>query len=621
MTVQQAFDLAMSHHNAGDLATAEAIYRQILTAFPNHFDSWNNLAVSHHQRRQWQPAMAAFEQALRLQPNSAMVLTNRGECLRQQRRLDLAIADLERATSLAPDSPDAWYNLGTVLDDAGSREKAIAALQRAVELRPAHVLSHLNLGATLLGLDRYSEGVVALEEALRLDPGCVSAVNNLGHAALKMGEVDRAIEWFERAVEQTNGRDLVFVSNALLARHYRDELDPVDLFTAHKRFAGFTAALPKATLPPIDRNPGRKLRIAYLSADFCGHSVAFFIEPILRHHNRDAFDLVCYDDLGASDETADRLHSIPANWLNISPLSDGELTARIIHDRIDVLIDLSGHAGRNRMGVFARRVAPIQVTYLGYPDTTGLPTMDYRLTDAIADPPGVGDEWHTEKLIRLPRTAWCYSPPMRDVQPAPSPVQQNGYITFGCFNAIAKINPPLISAWCEILERVKNAKLVLKNAGFNEQSARQRILALFERFGVRPNRVDLRGFSKHHADHFHAYDDIDVALDTYPYHGTTTTCDALWMGVPVVTRVGNLHVSRVGASLLTAVGLTDWITDSFESYTDRALRAATEPPTAADRLRFRADMTNSPLMNGAELTEAIEWAYRDMWKTFIQSPT
>ena len=618
LTIQQALELALQHHTRGDLATAENIYRQILAIDPNNVDGWNNLGVALQQSRRWREAEYAFRRALALHPNFANALGNLGESLRTQRRLGEAIEVLARGVQLEPESPDLLYNYGTALDDAKRHDEAIAALQKSVQIRPTYPLAFVNLAASLMARDRYSEGIAALERAIELDPRNPMSVNNLAHAYLKTGEIDRAVETFYRAADLDGRKDSSYLSNALLASHYKAELDPVALFKAHVEFGELAARqLPPVQRPPENRDPNRRLRIAYVSADFCRHSVAFFIEPILRNHDRTMFEVVCYNDTVAHDPVTQQLRGLPTHWIDTNTLNDEEMVQRVIGDRIDIFVDLAGHTARNRMGAFARKPSPVQVSYLGYPNTTGLGTMDWRITDAVADPPGETESLHTEKLFRLNRPAWCYQPGRESPAIGPLPARRKGYFTFGCLNALMKMNRPLMRRWVQIVHGVPGSRLIVKTGALKDVNARQRLHDQLVELGLEESRFDLLPPIESYADHLAVYNDIDVALDTCPYNGTTTTCDALWMGVPVLTESGKTHVSRVGASLLSAVGLNDWVTHSGEAYVARAIAVAADLETlAALRLRLRETMQNSPIMDGAGLARELERAYRDMWKHF-----
>jgi predicted O-linked N-acetylglucosamine transferase (SPINDLY family) len=359
------------------------------------------------------------------------------------------------------------------------------------------------------------------------------------------------------------------------------------------------------------------LRIGYVSADFRRHSVGHFLLPLLEHHDRQFGEVFCYCNLHVRDDFTERMKRNCGHWRNIFGLSDQEAASLVRSDAIDVLVDLSGHTAGNRLKLFALKPAPVQVTYLGYPNTTGMTALDYRLTDALADPPGMNDELNVEKLWRLPGCAWCYDPAEKgpDIQP-----RENGPITFGCFNAFAKINELLVAIWAKLLERVPGSRLLVKSAGAGAVSAKGRLLEQFAKHGITGERIELLGWIADSMGHLNLYGRVDVALDCYPYHGTTTTCEALWMGVPVVSLAGRTHVSRVGVSLLGNVGVPELIAQTPPQYVQIATELGGDLPRLRElRRTLRGRMKQSPLMDAPRFARNIESAYRQMWRNWCQT--
>jgi predicted O-linked N-acetylglucosamine transferase (SPINDLY family) len=346
--------------------------------------------------------------------------------------------------------------------------------------------------------------------------------------------------------------------------------------------------------------------------------VAHFLLPLLSSHDRAKCHTVCYAQIAEPDEVTARFRSIAGAWRDTARMSDAAVADMIRNDAIDILIDLSGHSADNRLLVFAHKAAPVQMTFLGYPATTGMTAIDYRLTDALADP---ADEYCSEQLIRLPRTAWCFTP--LDEAPAvtESPATQNGFVTFGSFNNLAKINQPLIHTWAEILRLVPNSRLLVRAKGLASASRQQWLRETFHQAGVEPDRLELSG-SVPWADRLTAYGRIDIALDTYPYHGTTTTCDALWMGVPVVAQAGKSHLSRVGVSLLSSVGHPQWIADGSKQYFTIAAGLAADVRRLSElRSSLRSQFKASPLFDSAAYARDVEAAYRTMWRAWCDQPS
>jgi len=365
------------------------------------------------------------------------------------------------------------------------------------------------------------------------------------------------------------------------------------------------------------RDPERRLRIGYVSGDFRDHSVSLFIEPILAWHARGAFEVVCYSNLSRPDEVTQRLRTYAAHWREVHALGDEALANLIREDAIDILVDLSGHSANNRLLAFGRKPAPVQVTYLGYPGTTGLAAMDYRLTDTVVDPAGDGDRWYSERLIRLPDTMWCYRPHEALSEVMPAPALSKGYVTFGSLNHCAKLNPQLFALWARLLARLPESRLIVTSIPAG--NAQASLKACFAAAGVDPGRLEIR--DRVPRDQFNALVlQIDIALDSFPYGGTTTTCDALWKCIPVVSLSGDTTASRSGASLLNAVGLGELVAPTAEAYLEIAAGLARDPRRLADmRLALHERIRRSSLVDAERFTRNLENAYREMWRLWCSA--
>src|SRR5439155_7589787 len=371
-----------------------------------------------------------------------------------------------------------------------------------------------------------------------------------------------------------------------------------------------------------DRDPDRRLRIGLLSPDFRTHSVAYFLEPILAAHERASFEFICYAELAHPDATSQRLQQQSEGWRSTAGVADAALAQQIRADAIDILIDLAGHTASTRIAVCAHQPAPVQMSYLGYPFSTGLETIDYRITDGYADPPGSSEQFYVERLLRLPRTAWCYRPPEPTPQVSESPSTRHGFVTFGSFNNLAKLSHGVLDTWSRVLEAVPNSRLILKSAGIGDPMTQTRVLESFAAHGVGAGRLLLKAYENSLFDHFARYNDIDIALDSFPYNGTTTTCEAMWMGVPVIGLAGEIHLSRVGVSLLSNVGLAELVAANREDY----VRVASELAGDTTRLRtlrseLRPRMAGSPLRDESGFTRAFEAALRNAWHQWCDATT
>jgi predicted O-linked N-acetylglucosamine transferase (SPINDLY family) len=412
-------------------------------------------------------------------------------------------------------------------------------------------------------------------------------------------------------------------SALLLYSHYAAKPDPQELFERHLRYGELLGR----TIAPIYRarrrnapDPERRLRVGYVSRNLSRHSVGYFVEPMIEHHDRTRFDVYCYYTHALADDVTERFARAASVWRHLPDVDPDALAARIEEDGIDVLVDLGGHTKLNRLTAFAREPAPVQLTWLGYPDTTGVRSIAYRITDEIADPPGRADELHSEKLLRLAPPFICYRP--APDSPPVSAREAAAEVVFGSFNILAKVNDPLIELWCCVLAAVPRSRLVLKSAALGNEAAADRLLGRFAAHGVESDRIELHGWSTDRTGHLGAYAGIDIALDTFPYNGTTTTCEALWMGVPVITLEGDVHMARVGASLLAAAGLEALVARTPEEYVHAAVTLATD---AARRERTREGMREqllaSPLLDHAGYTRKLEAAYRDAWRAWCRSRT
>jgi len=648
---------ALEHHQAGRLAEAEAIYRQVLAADPHNADALHLLGLIAQQVGRHDDAITLLQRATVLNPQRAETFAALGASLGVSGRVNDAQQALMRAAQLNPGLADAQLNLGNTFDAAGQLEQAIACYDSALRTRPTDDIAHAahgNRGRALLALGRPKEAIADLSAAVRLrpsdagnhfrlgvaleraglrddaaasyrqtialDPTLAEAHFNLGVCVSADSDAREALAHYNEAI-RLRPDDGVIPERVLHAHHYDENFDPRASFERHRNWAArfadpfaAAAAAPASHPPPhaSRHDPYRRLRIGYVSPDFRRHSVSYFLEPLLAAHDKTQVEVFCYADERTRDQTTERLQGYADCWRSITDMSDQQLAQLVRDDRIDILIDLTGHVRHNRLLAFAAKPAPIQVSYLGYPDTTGMRAIDYRLTDALADPPGASDAFYTEQLIRLPDCGWCYRPD--DQAPPPDRDGNADGITFGCFNIAAKINAALIAAWSAILRAVPNSGLIIKDGQGTPSPAIPRLRLEFERQNIPADRVEMLSYLPDFAAHFGLYRRVDIALDTFPYNGTTTTCEALWMGVPVITMAGAHHMSRVGCSLLTAVGRPDLIAHSADDYIGLATRLAGQGKLSTQQRRdLREQMRRSPLLDADRFARKVEAAYRQMW--------
>ncbi len=526
------------------------------------------------------------------------------------------MAAYRRATEIDPSFAEACNSLGAMLQESGGLDDAIAAYRRAIEIKPDYAAAHSNLGAASLCNGHFDEALTHCHRALRFDSNDVGAHNNLGMTLQNVGRLDEAIEVYKNALTLRPNFSGAH-SNLILTMNYHPRFT-AEAILAESRYWDEIHALPYAvrTRPHANaRDPERRLRIGYVSPDFRCHSVSYFVEPLLAAHDRNAVEVFCYADVARPDEMTARLQTLADGWRSTVGLSDAEVADQIGKDRIDILVDLAGHTAGNRLLAFAQRPAPVQVTWLGYPNTTGLSAIDYRFTDGIADPEGIAEAHHSEILVRLPGGFLCYGPPAMSPELTPPPAARSGQVTFGSFNNLAKVTSEVVKAWASILKAVPGSRILIKSKPLADEATRAHYLALFAAQGIEANRIELISAIPSISGHLAAYENVDIALDPFPYNGTTTTCEALWLGVPVITLCGACHAARVGASLLTAVGLTDLIAETSDGYIETAAGLAKN----IDRLKalrkdLRPRMAASPLCDGETFARSMEAAYRDMWQ-------
>ena len=564
-------------------------------------------------------AMAELRRALLLRPDFAEAHHQLGNLLKSCGRHAEARSSLREAVRLEPRQAAMWLNLGVACLEIRLLDEAIGSFRRALELEPGRPEGHNILGHALLLQGRCTEAAEALETALRLRPGYAAAHDNLGRVRKAQGRSAEAVAHHRAALEELPRA--ATHSNLLYTLNFLPGVRPEEIFAEHKRWAalyGEPAPGPASRQRPVRRSPGegggssegRPLRIGYVSPDLVDHAVAFFIEPVLASHDSARFEVHCYSDAPVPDDVTRRLHSHAARWRDTARWSDDRVEALIRSDGIDVLVDLAGHTARNRLAVFARRPAPVQATWLGYPNTTGLTAIDYRITDAVSDPPGQTDRWYSEKLVRLPETFSCYRPPLGSPAVGALPALGEGCVSFGCFSNLAKVTPDMIGLWALVLRDTADSRIILKSRGLADPPTAARIREEFARGGIAPERVELCGQELPSVDHLRLYHRVDIALDTAPYNGTTTTCEALWMGVPVVTLAGRTHASRVGASLLTHLGAPEWIATSPAEYRSRCrILAADFARLSWLRQNLRDRMRASPICDAGRFTRHLEEAY------------
>jgi len=612
-------DFGGAHNNLGNIRQAQGRLPEAITCYelalaldPSYAEAHNNLGTALKDQGRLREASACFEQALRLKPDFAEAHFNLGNALDCQGRRLEATACYQRAVHLRPDYAEGHNNLGNVLKELGRLDEAIAHFQRALEFNPNFAEAHNNLGTVFKDQERLDEASACYMRALQLKPDYAEAHSNLGTVRKDQGRLTDAIASFGRAVE-LKPESAASHSNLAYSLHFCPGYDARAIREEQCRWDQQHARpLARLLLPHAnDPAPNRLLRIGYVSPDFSLHPVGRFLLPLLQAHDHESVQVFCYSSVAAPDKITDDCRAHADVWRDVLGRSDADVAQAIRHDRIDILVDLTMHMGNNRLLVFARKPAPVQVTYLAYCGTTGLAAIDYRLTDPYLDPPGQNGRIYVEESIHLPETYWCYRPPLEVPEVAALPALENKYVTFGCLNNFCKVTEPTLEAWSRLLAALPEARLLLHaRAG----SHRDEVRAFFGGRGVGPERVtfvDLAPLPRY----FSTYESLDIALDPFPYGGGTTTCDALWMGVPVVSLAGQTAVGRAGLSILSNVGLAELVAHDSDTYVRLALELAQDVERLRElRAGLRDRLRASPLLNASSFARNVEAAYREMWR-------
>lgn len=564
-------------------------------------------------------AIMQYEAAVQLDPNNPQAWNNLSGPLKLRGRLKECVAALRKAVALAPGNALIHNNLALALRLEEGCADALTHAQLAIQLKPNYADAYVNLGYILNLLGQHQAAVQAMEKAVAIDPTNAVYQGALGHVLNGQGAVEAAIAAFKKSLEADPLSALVR-SNLLMTLCYSPKFSPEDLFEEHRRFGEIHEKQAPKPLFANAKEPERRLRVGYVSPDFRTHSVSYFFEPVLAAHDRGKVEIYLYANHLHGDAVTERLRAMADHWREIRGLSDDEAFDLIQRDGIDILVDLAGHSADNRLLLMARKPAPIQGTWIGYPHTTGLRAIDFRFTDAVADPVGDCDRWHTERLIRLPDGFLCFRPPEDAPEVEPIKPRQAGQCIFGCFNNQAKVSPYVTALWAEILRALPESMLMIKNRSMDDPRARGEILERFAGYGINPERVKTVGRIPGRGGHLAAYNLIDISLDTHPYSGTATTCESLWMGTPVLTLAGRTHVSRVSASLLHRVGLDDLVATTPDDYVAKAVALALDHDRLAGlRLDLRARLQASPLLDRKRFAHTVEAAYRDLWRDYVSS--
>ena len=645
--------LGLLAQQAGRRDLAIDLIRQALALNPDHAAAHFNLGAVLADQGRFDEAISQFRRALELEPGAVEAHLNLGAALAAQGQLEEAIIHYRRVLALQPDFVTAHYNLANTLRDRDQLEEAVAAYRRALQLNPDYAMAHNNLGNALRNLDQLDESIAAHHRALEIRPDYVEAHNNLGIALADRGQFEEAIAAYRRALElkpdyadahNTLGnalkdqgrlddavnayrRAIQFTpehtgahSNLAYTLHFHSSQDDRTINEVHQCWhEQFAEPLRKLHRPHAnDCNPDRRLRIGYVSPNFYRHVICHFLTPLLEAHDKARVEIYCYASVRRPDAFTERVKRSADVWCEVAGLGDQDLAERIRADQIDILVDLTQHMADHRLLMFARKPAPVQVAWLGYPASTGLPAVDYRFTDRFMEPEGSAWSESVETPVHLPDSWFCFDP-IESPEVAALPTREAGHITFGSLNNFCKVNEAVLQLWVAVLQAVEGSRLLLHcPAG----AAQTRLRQWFEARGIAADRLELVSRTATRAEYLELFQRIDVGLDPFPYNGGTTTCEALWMGVPVVSLAGRTAVSRLGLSVLTNAGLPELLAFSEEDYVRIAAQLAKDLPRLAElRATLRSRMLASPLMAAARFARNMETAFRSMWQRWCARKT
>lgn len=640
--IQREPSLAAAFHNLGlalqrqgRFVTASMALRDALELTPNDAAVWNNLAAVLEQMDRHTEAVRALERAVQLRPDFRLAHDNlqrlrrelspnpataveenaRGVQLLAQGRHVEAETAFRRALLLTPELPELSFNLAKALQGQQQLRAAEAAFLQAIQLRPNWAEAHYHLAHLYYGQRRLSDAEGSFRRTVELVPTHVEALNSLGANVLNnQGRIDEARAAYRQALAVAPDHASCH-SNAILNEQYAPGVTLATLAEVHAQWERQHAAPLRSTWKGFtrSRDPERPLRLGFVSGDFFYHPVGIFLAPILERLKREQWNTICYDNHTKADDLTRRLQAAAGQWHHVADLSDAALAERIRADTVDLLIDLSGHTGRNRLLAIARKPAPVQLTWMGYVGTTGLSAVDYLIADRFHVASGAEGHFR-EKVLRLPDGYLCYEPPAYAPPVGPLPALKTGTLTFGSFNNTAKITPTVVAVWADILRRLPGSRLVLKYHWLDDKGLRRRLTDLFAAEAIEAGRLELLG-STSHVEQLRQYNRVDLALDTFPYSGGLTTCEASWMGVPVLTCPGETFASRHSLSHLSNLGLTETIVANHAEYVATAVRLASDLPRLADlRAELRPRMARSPLCNLDRFTAHLVTALRQVWR-------
>jgi predicted O-linked N-acetylglucosamine transferase (SPINDLY family) len=603
----------------GRFEDALVCFDQALAIKPDQAEALNNRGIVLAGIERCDEAVASYDKALAINPNYADAFSNRGYALTELRRFDEAVASCDRAIAIRPNDAGAFSNRGFALHELRRLDDALASFDRALAISPKLATAWLGRGNVLLDKDVVAEALAAYDQALAIRPDYFKALTQIATCYGRLGDMKRAISLYDKALA-LKPDFAAAISNRIFTLDFTADADFAEHHRSRNQWWAQVGSKIAAKSKFSHANPpagARRLVLGYVSSDFNHHSAATAFKPVLRNHDKTRFQVFCYSCSFKEDEFTHEFRRLADVWRDAAQWSDDRLAGQIHADKVDILVDLSGHSTGHRLGVFARKPAPVQVTAWGHATGTGLPTIDYLFSDPVAIPQAARHLF-AETIYDLPCLITMEEPPY-GLQPSPPPVSTRGFITFGCFNRIEKVSDDAVAAWSRILHATSRSRLLMKDGGLDDLSRRATFAEKFAQHGIPADRIDFMGLTSRQA-HLDAFKEVDIGLDPFPQNGGTSTWEALHMGVPIVTKLGLSTSSRLSGAIVSSVGLQDWVADDLDAHHAIALKFAGMPEyLRVLRHELPTRIAASPAGNSAAYTRAVEAAYQVMWDTYVKA--
>ena len=615
LTTKEIFVLAVQNHRKNNFTDAKNLYNEVLKTNPNDANVHNNLGVVLKELGETQKAISCLQKAIAIQPNHADAHNNLGSVQKELGETQKAISCFQKAIAIQPDYANAYYNLGSVQKELGETQKAINCFQKAITIQPDYADAYNNLGLVFHESGEHQKAISYYEKTIQINPGYTGAYNNLGNVLKDLGEHQKAISCYEKAI-QINPSYIEAHNNILFTLFYFEKDDPKYYLSKTKKF--------RSSLKPIDDDlllkyqfdhKPKKIKIGFVSGDFRKHPVGYFLLDMLKHLKNKNLELIAYSNYQKKDNLSAKLMSHFTNWHEITDQNDEKVVNQIRKDGIHILFDLSGHTAKNRLPIFINKPAPIQVSWAGYAGSTGIPEIDYLIGDSLVTPSNERNHF-TEKIFLLPNIWICFTAPDIEIKLGQLPAIKNGYITFGCFNNLSKINNKVISLWSRILMTIPKSKIFLKTKELNNLYIKEMIINNFKKNNINSDSIILEGSSPRN-ELLDSYNRVDIALDPFPYSGGVTSFEAIWMGVPVLTKKGFNFISHTTESINHNCGMSDWIANDENKYVTKAIEFSKDlKKLSRIKKNLRQIALNSTLFNASLFAEQFNNALWKMWKDF-----